>query len=338
MIQGERRIAESLGIDFKYETAALELVRKKGCIDGLMCERRGWRFTLSADRIVLACGGCEANAELRERHIGPGWGKTKVRGTCRNQGKGISMALAVGARKCGNWSGCHAVFMDINSPDYGNLDIPHKQRKNYRKISYPFGIMLNARGERFVDEGADFRNYTYAKYGREALRQPGCFAWQIFDAQVTELLYEEYRQAGATKVSAHSLETLVSRLDGMDSTQALKTLAAYNAAIDSKAAFNPAVKGGKATHGITPPKSNWATSITKSPFTAYKVTCGITFTYGGLTIDNQARVLDEKNVPIPALFAAGELVGDIFHHNYLSGSGLTSGSVFGKIAGTSAAA
>ena len=70
----------------------------------------------------------------------------------------------------------------------GDLDVGD----NFQKHSYPLGVMLNAEGNRFVDEGADFRNYTYAKYGREILAQTGQFAWQIFDAKVSELLRDEY--------------------------------------------------------------------------------------------------------------------------------------------------
>ena len=129
--------------------------------------------------MVLACGGFEANAEWRTRYLGPGWELAKVRGTRFNTGDGIRMALDIGAMPYGNWSGCHAVGWDRNAPEFGDLAVGD----DFQKHCYPFGIMVNANGERFVDEGADFRNYTYAKYGRVILSQPGQFAWQIFDAQ-----------------------------------------------------------------------------------------------------------------------------------------------------------
>ena len=335
LIQREYQIAKELGVKFIFNSPAKELIYNNSKVRGVICEG-GKR--MEADAVVLACGGFEANAEQRNKHIGKGWDKAKVRGTKHNQGDGLTMATTIGARTAGNWGGCHAVFMDSNSPDYGNLDIPHIDRKNYRKISYPFGVMLNRDGRRFLDEGADFRNYTYAKYGKEVLAQPGGFAWQIFDSQVTNLLYQEYNTPDATKRTADSLEQLIDQLDDLEQEQALQTLKDYNAAIDEEKKFNPTIKDGKASKPKEgPPKSNWASPLSQKPFTAYRVTCGITFTYGGLAIDKNARVLDKNGKAIPGLYTAGEMVGDIFHHNYPGGSGLTSGSVFGKISGTFAA-
>ena len=101
--------------------------------------------------------------------------------------------------------------------------------------------------------------------------------------------------------------------------------------------FNPNVKDGRGTKGLAIPKSNWANTLDTAPFEAYAVTCGITFTFGGLRITTDAQVLSTDGVPIPGLYAAGELVGGIFYFNYPGGTGLTNGAVFGKIAGASAA-
>jgi tricarballylate dehydrogenase len=206
----------------------------------------------------------------------------------------------------------------------------------FQKHSYPFGIMLNARGERFVDEGADFRNYTYAKYGSVILHQPGQFAWQLFDRKVVHLLRDEYRIRQVTKVSADTLEALVAKLDDVDGARALETIAQYNAAVRTDIPFNPNVKDGRRTEGLPVPKSNWANTLDTPPFEAYAVTCGVTFTFGGLRITRDAQVLDTEGAPIPGLFAAGELVGGLFYLNYPGGSGLMSGAVFGRIAGDSA--
>jgi tricarballylate dehydrogenase len=245
------------------------------------------------------------------------------------------MALDVNAMPWGNWSGCHAVGWDQNAPAYGDLEVGD----GYQKHSYPFGIMVNARGERFLDEGADFRNYTYAKYGREILAQPGQFAWQIFDRKVLHLLRDEYRIRQVTKVTAGSKEELVAKIDGVDAESCLRTIQAYNAAVDveGQRKFNPNVRDGRAALGLRPPKSNWATTIDTPPFEAYAVTCGITFTFGGVRVDTQAQVIDGEGEPIPGLYACGEMVGGIFYGNYPGGSGLTNGSVFGRIAGRSAA-
>jgi len=274
---------------------------------------------------------------LREQHIGAGWCEAKVRGTRHNRGAGIAMARAIGAAASGWYEGCHAVPMDLHMPNYGNPSIPHIDRKNYRKISYPFGVMLNARGERFVDEGADFRNYTYAQFGKAIIEQPDRFAWQIFDDQVTSLMYEEYWTDDASSVEASTLDQLVERLDGIEPVTALRTLIEYNQAVDAAVQFDPTVKDGRCTRGLALPKSNWALALEKPPFRAYPVTCGITFTYGGLRTSLHAEVLNDSDAAIPGLFACGELVGDVFFEGYPGGSGLTSGAVFGKRAGESAA-
>jgi tricarballylate dehydrogenase len=197
--------------------------------------------------------------------------------------------------------------------------------------------MINARGERFVDEGADFRNYTYAKYGRVILEQPGQFAWQVFDRKVTHLLRDEYRIRQVTKATADSLEELAQKLEDADPETFLRTVKEFNAAVRTDIPFDPAVKDGRRTEGLEIPKSNWANPIDEPPFEAYAVTCGVTFTFGGLRIDCDAQVLDSDDAPIPCLYAAGELVGGLFYFNYPGGTGLTSGAVFGRIAGASAA-
>ena len=208
----------------------------------------------------------------------------------------------------------------------------------FQKHSYPFGIIVNARGERFVDEGADFRNYTYAEYGRAMLEQPGQFAWQVFDAKVAHLLRDEYRIREVTKVTADSLEALAGKLDDVDPAGFLRTVTAYNAAVRTDVAFDPTIKDGRCTEGLEVPKSNWAQTLDTPPFEAYAVTCGITFTFGGLKVDTQGRVLDTGERPIPGLYGAGELVGGLFYFNYPGGTGLMSGAVFGRIAGGSAGA
>jgi tricarballylate dehydrogenase len=198
-------------------------------------------------------------------------------------------------------------------------------------------VYLNAEGKRFVDEGADFRNYTYAKYGRVILNQPGQFAWQIFDAKMKPQLRDEYKIKQVTKVTANTLEELVKKLDDVNPDVALKELQAYNAAVQTDVPFNPNIKDGRGTKGLAIPKSNWANTLDTAPFEAYAVTCGITFTFGGLRITTDAQVLSTDGLPIPGLYAAGELVGGIFYFNYPGGTGLTNGAVFGKIAGASAA-
>jgi tricarballylate dehydrogenase len=322
------------GVRVVYEARARELMLSGGRVEGVRATLRGGEtLEVTAGAVVLASGGFEANAEMRARYLGPGWDLAKVRGSRHNMGDGIQMALAAGAEPFGNWSGCHAVGWDMNAPPYGDLEVGD----GFQKHSYPFGIMVNAGGQRFLDEGADFRNYTYAKYGREILAQPGQFAWQIFDAKVTHLLRDEYRIREVTRVTADSIEDLAGKMEGVDGARLAQTIGEFNAAVQTDVPFDPNVKDGRGTAGLAVAKSNWANPLDTPPYEAYGVTCGITFTFGGLHIDGGGRVLDVAADPIPGLYAAGELVGGLFYFNYPGGTGLTAGAVFGRRAGSAAA-
>lgn len=321
------------GIQIHYETRAVELLFDGVTVTGVKVRVGDELHDIRANAVIIASGGFQANPEMRTRYLGPGWELAKVRGSRFSTGDGIRMALKIGAANAGNWSGCHAVGWERNAPEFGDVAVGD----GFQKHSYPWGIMVNAHGRRFVDEGADFRNYTYAKYGRVILEQPQQFAWQIFDQKVTSLLRDEYRIQKVTKVTGNTLEELAGKLDGVDAKAFLKTIAEYNASVKQDVPFNPNEKDGRCTVGLDVPKSNWANTLDKPPYEAYAVTCGITFTFGGLRVNQDAQVLDEDFRPIRNLYAAGELVGGIFYFNYPGGTGLTSGSVFGKIAGRSAA-
>ena len=333
LVQAEYAAAQKHGIQIRYGARATSLVRGRAGVEGVRVEIDGVEEMLRAKAVVLAAGGFEANREWRTRYLGPGWDMAKVRGTRYNTGDGIRMALDAGAQAYGQWSGCHSVSWERYAPDFGELDRPITASRN----GYPFSIMVNAEGKRFVDEGADFRNYTYAKYGRVVLEQPGSFAWHVFDSQVEHLLHDEYRSKGTTKVQADTLEELVARMEDVNPQQFLRTVADYNAAITRDVPFNPNIKDGRRTVGLDIEKSNWANPLEKPPYIAYAVTCGITFTFGGLKINTDAHVLDIADRALPGLFAAGELVGGLFYFNYPGSSGLMAGSVFGRIAGREAA-
>ena len=321
------------GIEIWYAARALALLAGDEGVQGVHVRHNGKTTDVLARSVVLAGGGFQANPEWRARYLGPGWELAKVRGTRFNTGDVIRMALDIGAAPSGNWSGCHAVAWDRNAPEFGDLAIGDQ----FQKHSYPWGVYINALGKRFVDEGADFRNYTYAKYGRVILAQPGQFAWQIFDARVKAQLRDEYRIRQVTKHAANTLEELCAKLEDTDGNAALEELRAYNAAVRTDIPFNPNVKDGRGTRGLAIPKSNWANPLDTPPFEAYAVTCGITFTFGGLRINTDAQVISTDGEPIPGLYAAGELVGGIFYFNYPGGTGLTNGAVFGRIAGANAA-
>ena len=340
LIESELQAFLSMGGRIRYDCAAVDVISDDGRVTGVTSRDAAGRETeFRARAVVLGCGGFEANPELRKRHIGQAWDRAKVRGTPHNQGDGLEMAFRQRAMAYGHFEGCHATPMDLHMKDFGNLDLPHMERKQYRKICYFLGVMVNARGERFVDEGKDFRNYTYAQFGRAIMEQPGHFAWQIFDKKVEHLLYGEYRFHDAHYVEAETLDGLIDKLEGIDEKGAVRsTLADFNQSIDEGAAFDPSTKDGKGTKGLDLPKSNWAQAIDTPPFKAYPVTGGITFTYGGLKVDGTGAVLREGGSAISGLYACGELVGGVFFEGYPGGSGLTSGAVFGRRAGKGAAA
>jgi tricarballylate dehydrogenase len=321
--------AERDGVEIVYGARATDLFYEDGAVRGVLTRQRNQLVPIRAKAVVLACGGFESNSEWRTRYLGPGWDVAKVRGTRFNMGDGIRMALEIGAMPWGNWSGAHAVAWDRNAPDFGDL----KVGDGFQKHSYPFGIMVNTLGERFVDEGADFRNYTYAKYGHAILFQPAQCAWQVFDGKVTHLLRDEYRIREVSKVQASTLAELASRMEDVNAERFLQTVREFNAAVQTDVPFDPTVKDGRGTRGLALPKSNWANPLDTPPFEAYQITCGITFTFGGLNINTSGAVLDATGAPIHGLYAAGELVGGLFYFNYPGGTGLTSGAVFGRLAG-----
>ncbi len=285
------------GIKIRYDSRAVELIYENGRVNGVRIRHDDGLDELRARSVILACGGFEANAEMRTRYLGAGWDLAKVRGSRWNAGDGIRMALEIGASPAGNWSGCHAVQWERNAPEFGDLAVGDQ----FQKHSYPFSIMINANGRRFVDEGADFRNYTYAKYGRVVLEQP-----------------------------------LAGKLDGVNAGEFVKTVAEWNKAVRADIPFNPNIKDGRRTEGLAINKSNWANTLDAPPYEAYAVTCGVTFTFGGVRITADGEVLNTDYRPIRGLYAAGELVGGLFYFNYPGGTGLMAGSVFGRIAGNRA--
>ncbi|MEO3884688.1 FAD-dependent tricarballylate dehydrogenase TcuA [Nonomuraea sp. B5E05] len=329
LVAQHRLIAEREGVTIRCSAAVDRLLRDAG--GGVIGVGAGdEEFRASA--VVLAAGGFQANRLLRAQYLGPSWDLAKVRGTPHNTGIALMAALDAGAQPAGHWSGCHAVAWDSNAPETGDFELTNRHTKQ----SYPLSIVVNTEGKRFLDEGADLRNYTYAKYGSQILLQPGARAFQLFDAKTAPLLREaEYQVPGVTRFEANSIGELA-ELAGIDAAGLAGTVEEYNAAT-RPGHFDPSVKDGLSTAGLHPPKSNWALPLDEPPYLAYGVTCGITFTFGGVKIDDSGRVLDQEGEAITGLFAAGEMVGGLFYHNYPGGSGLAAGTVFGRRAGTEAA-
>jgi tricarballylate dehydrogenase len=322
-------IAQRKGAEIRYSTAALRLLHNsRGRVSGVTVRDPDGIREIAARAVVLGCGGFEANAAWRAQYLGRPWDSAKVRGTRYNQGDGLRMALEIGALPWGQWAGCHATPINAEAPPFGDRQLTDKTNR----LSYLYGVMINRMGQRFVDEGEDQALFTYAKFGGAILQQPGAVAWQIFDAKVTPLL--EPRYATSQPIIADRLDDLIRELD-LDQEAAIRTLADFNG-VAGHGEFNPGQRDGMTTRGLALPKSNWAQKIDTPPFCAYPVTGGITFSFGGLKVNQQAQVLATNWEPIPGLYACGEMVGGLFHHNYPGGSGLMSGAVFGRLAGTSA--
>ncbi|MDB5639399.1 MAG: pyridine nucleotide-disulfide oxidoreductase family protein [Bradyrhizobium sp.] len=324
--------AERLGIKIRYGAAATELlVGDDGRISGVKVRDDDGISVLNARSVVLGCGGFEANVQMRTQHIGPLVGAAKVRGTPHNQGDGLRMAMNIGAMPWGQWSGCHATPI---SADWGEF-APRELTDRSNRLSYVYGIMLNRKGRRFVDEGEDGALFTYAKFGRAILAEPGAKAWQIFDSRVIHLLEPRYQTS--KPITANTLEGLIEQLDIDDKAQALKTVDEYNACAREIDGFDPTKKDGHCSKGLALEKTNWALRIAKPPVYAYSATGGITFTFGGLKVNQSAQVIGTDWRPIKGLFCCGEMVGGLFYDNYPAGTGLVSGATFGRIAGRSAA-
>ena len=331
------RILQSKGIEIRFGTAAVRLLTdERARVYGLVAQNSDGLMEIDCKGVVLGCGGFEANPAMRAQFLGSGWDLGKVRGTRYNTGDGIQMALDIGAQPFGHWGGSHTTPIDADAGDYeaGFLD-PANRRNRTHRYAWALGIMVNADGRRFVDEGEDFHAYTYAKTGAEIIKQPGSIAYQIFDAKVKEAV-DRFLYAGATPVTANAVRELAEQLE-INPDVMEQTVEQFNGAVMEDRPFNEVIRDGKGTRGIYPPKSNWAQKIDTPPYVAYAVTGGLTFTYGGLKINARCEVLNRLDQPIPGLYAAGELTGGFFYYNYPSGGGLTRGAVTGRIAGANAA-
>ena len=323
--------ARRQGVDVVYRTKMLKLIQdSSGAVKGVLAKDAEGIQEIHAGSVVLACGGFEASQEMRLKYLGGHWERAKVRGSRHNTGDGHRAALDIGANTAGQWTGYHGTPIDLDAPPSGSPDSVDRLPRR----SYPFGIMLNLMGRRFVDEGSDFPLNNFVEMGSTILRQPRGIAFQIFDAKADPLLEPRYGSASA--VTAQSTRELALKLE-LNQDAVEKTVREFNASVQ-EGDFDPARLDGKSTIGVTPAKSNWALTIDTPPFSAYRVTGGITYTFGGLKINTGAQVLDTEDNVIPGLYAAGEIVGGFFYFDSLRASGLMHGAVFGRIAGANASA
>jgi tricarballylate dehydrogenase len=323
--------AGAAGAKIAYEAAVVDLLvdEATGAVEGVLVDNPAGLERVYAKAVILASGGFQANPEMRSKYLGPAWDVIKVRGTRFNTGECLTAALRHGAAPAGQYTGCHATMVHASSPrmEMGDeVAFPH---------GYPYGITVNQRGERFVDEGKGFYASTYASYGREVLAQPGNLAFQVFDAVCGP--WRDTTGVGRYAIDHPVADTLpeLARAAGINLRRFRETIESYNAAVQ-EGDFDPSRLDGKGTKGLAIDKTNWALPIENPPFEAFGVECGLTFTYGGLATNTDGQVLRLSGRPLPGLYAVGEVAGSFFY-NYLGGTGLMKGSVFGRRAGRHAA-
>jgi tricarballylate dehydrogenase len=313
-----------------YDTGAIELiVDAERTVTGVRCSSPDGLVDLIArGGVVLACGGFQANVQMRVAHLGRFADSLILRGSRHNTGEGIRMALDIGAQAAGQWGDFHSAVIDARSPvvECGVTAL----------YNFQMGIIVDGQGRRFLDEGEDFRDHTYVKFGKAIIEQADGRAFCIFDQQMfqREEFARAWRPVGPA-IEAQSLGQLAMELS-IPGDQLAETVEAYNQAVQP-GEFDLDKLDGKGTQGLTPPKSNWAMTLTEPPFVAIPVTGGITFTFGGLKVDTTARVIDVAGRPIAGLYAAGEPMGEIFYYNYPGASSVIRGAVYGRISGQDAA-
>ena len=241
--------ANKRGIEIRYQHA-----RARSPVRRRWRRGRARRATTARDAnctrksVVLACGGFEANAEWRTRYLGPGWELAKVRGTRFNTGDGIRMALDDRRRAARQLVGLPRRGLGAATR---RSSATSRSATSSRSTPIRSAIMINADGKRFVDEGADFRNYTYAKYGRVILEQPGQFAWQIFDAEGDAPAARRIpHPAGHQGHRQHARGAGAEARRRQRRRSSLKTIAEYNAAVRTDVPFNPNIKDGRRTQGL----------------------------------------------------------------------------------------
>ncbi len=325
------RRLEGMGVAVSYETAAIDLiVDEHRRVRGVRCHSPEGVVDIEAGGgVILACGGFQANVEMRTRYLGRFADSLILRGSRYNTGEGLVMAMAAGAAPAGQWGDYHSAVLDARSP---RIECGVTALYNYQ-----MGIFIDKEGNRFLDEGEDFRDHTYVKFSKFIVEQAGGEAWCVFDQQAYQR--EEFARAWrpvGPPIIAETLEDLARRIDVPFAALA-RTIDGFNAAVQP-GEYDLDRLDGKRTVGITPAKSNWALPLDTPPYVAIPVTGGITFTFGGLKCDTTARVIDTRGQVMAGLYAAGEPMGEIFYYNYPGASSVIRGAVYGRIAGRYAAA
>lgn len=329
LIESLMKQLEQRAVPVLFDTAARALVTDEdsGAVTGLRCVHEGRTLVVSAHSVVLACGGFEGNPEMLSRYVQhANYTRPVARGGYYNRGEGIEMALAAGAAGCGDYQLFHAEPID-----------PRSGIAEPALFIFPFGILVNALGERFADEAPGPVDATYEAVTRKVLAQPGGTGYVILDGKVEDV--PNYRVAIRTDKAPIVADTITALADALDLPQQalLDTVEVFNAACGPVEQFDPTTLDGLSTQGLPVEKSNWSRPIDSGPFLAYPIACANVFTFGGLKVNARSEVLDGSGSVMPGLYAAGETAG-IYFGTYTGSTSVLRGAVFGRIAGEEAAA
>jgi tricarballylate dehydrogenase len=335
LLSALRDIALNMGVEIRYESRVVDLHGNDRSIQGVRVSTPTEEYDLKSSAVIVCSGGFQASAEMRARYLGVNADLVKVRGSKHNTGEVMQMFIRMGANTSGHWQGAHMTPIDGNAPAVETPPAPDGKSNSMNRYDYPFGISVNSLGQRFFDEGENTISYTYAKTGHAVLRQPGGIAYQIYDNTGIKR-FRHGRDYPGTMVEAQSIGELAAMI-GIEPDALIHTVDEFNKACRSDVEFDSSKLDGKSTVGISPKKSNWAVPLVDPPFRAYPISAGITFTFGGLQVNEKAQVLNTSQRPIRGLFASGDVMG-LFFHNYPSCSGQTRNAVFSYLAGRHAAA
>ena len=320
---------QSDDIRFFYETSARSLiVDDGGQVRGVnVIGNANKPFQIRGDSVVLACGGFQGNPEMLSQYIGPQaqFIRPVARGGHYNRGEGVRMALEVGAAPCGDYGSFHAQPVDPRAEDIEPV-----------VLNYNYGVLINDAGKRFADEGPAMVDATYEVVTRLIMEQRHGIAYAVFDAGLDDV--ENWQVTVRSRVPPLQSETLegLAEAMGVDGQEMTATIDAYNAACPPSDQFDPLQLDGLATQGVEPKKSNWARPIATPPFRAWPIICSNCFTFGGIKIDDRARVVNTEGDVIPGLYAAGEVAG-LYYRIYTGATSVMRGAVTGRLAGADAA-
>jgi tricarballylate dehydrogenase len=317
--------AERLGISVFYDTEVRSLCFANGMIREATAVKNGTSSALRPKAVVVSSGGFQANIEWLRQYWGDAAGNFIIRGTPYAQGGVLKNLLEQGAAPVGDPTQCHAVAVDARAPKFDGGIVS-------RLDCIPFSIVVDRAAQRFYDEGEDIWPKRYAIWGRLVAQCPEQIAYAITDAKSEKL----FMPSAFPPIRAQNIAELAGKL-GLDAAALEATITNFNRAV-RPGKFDPGRLDDCRTEGIAPPKTHWARPIDEPPFIGYPLRPGITFTYLGLKVDQNARVLTQDGRPSANLFAAGEIMaGNILGQGYIAGIGMAIGAVFGRIAGREAA-